>query len=169
MTAPIRDWQVVAGKYIACLLFYCRALAADAGVHAGADELRRGVTSAVRHRPWPVFTSYLGVFLAGAMFLAIGLFVSSLVKSQLVAAMISLVISLIFMAAAFARPTFDGGSLVERLIYFISVPEHFRRDFCRGILDTRHIVLYVTVTLFSPVSDGAVAGSATTVSGEPGA
>ena len=49
--------------------------------------------------PWPVVTSYLGVVLAGAMFLAIGLFVSSLVRSQLVAAMVALVVSLVFVVA----------------------------------------------------------------------
>jgi ABC-2 type transport system permease protein len=31
-------------------------------------------------------------------------------------------------------------------VYFISVPEHFRRDFCRGVIDTRNVVLYVSVT-----------------------
>src|SRR5262245_18959678 len=40
--------------------------------------------------PAPIWTSYLGIVLAGAMFLALGLFVSSLVKSQLVAWMVSL-------------------------------------------------------------------------------
>lgn len=148
MTVPIREWQIVAGKYIACLLFYC-VLWLPTLAYIPVMTNMTWSPFAFGVDPWPVFTSYLGVFLAGAMFLALGLLISSLVKSQLVAAIISLVISLVFMAAAFARPTFDGGSLVERLIYFISVPEHFRRDFCRGILDTRHIVLYVTVTLFS--------------------
>ena len=46
--------------------------------------------------PAPIVTSYVGVMLAGAMFLAIGLFVSSLVKSQLVAWMASLLLGLIF-------------------------------------------------------------------------
>ena len=146
MTAPIREWQIVAGKYIACLLFYfvlwLPTLAYIPVLTNWSYPLSFGVD------PRPVVTSYVGVFLAGAMFLAIGLLVSSLVKSQLVAAIISLVVSLIFTAAAFARPTFDGGSLVERLIYFVSVPEHFRRDWCRGIVDTKHVILYVSVTLF---------------------
>jgi ABC-2 type transport system permease protein len=88
------------------------------------------------------------VFLAGAMFLALGLFVSSLVKSQMVAALISLVLSLGFVLAAFWRPEMDTGGLVYRLLYFFSVPLHFSRDFTRGIIDTRHVILYVSVTLF---------------------
>ena len=35
-----------------------------------------------------------------------------------------------------------------RLLYFFSVPLHFSRDFTRGLIDTRHVVLYVSVTLF---------------------
>lgn len=98
--------------------------------------------------PYPVLTSYLGVVLAGAMFLSIGLFVSSLVKSQLVAALIAMLISLPLVAAAFWRPDRDSGSFLYRLTKFISVPEHFREDFTRGLLDTRPLILYVSVTLF---------------------
>jgi ABC-2 type transport system permease protein len=147
MTAPIRDWQVVIGKYVACLMFYVvlwLPTLAYLPILLNIDW----ATGQPQIDPYPVLTTYLGVFLAGAMFLAIGLFVSSLVRSQLVAAMISLVISLVFVVAAFWRPDLDVGSLTHRLIYFISVPEHFRRDFTRGLIDTRHLVLYVSVTLF---------------------
>ena len=67
---------------------------------------------------------------------------------QMVAALISLMLSLIFIVAEFWRPELDSNSLLHRLIYFISVPLHFKSDFTRGILDTGHIVLYATVTLF---------------------
>jgi ABC-type transport system involved in multi-copper enzyme maturation permease subunit len=98
--------------------------------------------------PWPVVTTYLGLILAGAMFLAIGLLVSSLVKSQLVSALLTLIVSLAFVTAAFVRPSYDTVSLAKQLVYFISVPEHFRLTWCRGVIDSRHAILYVTVTLF---------------------
>jgi len=98
--------------------------------------------------PYPALTSYIGVILAGAMFLSLGLFVSSLVKSQLVAWMLALLLGLGFVLPSLLRWWFDTGSAGYRLVYFISVPEHFRRDFTRGILDTRPLVLYATVTLF---------------------
>ena len=147
MTAPIRDWQVVAAKYIACLMFYVvlwLPTVAYLPVLLNLDW----ATWQPRIDPYPVLTSYLGAFLAGAMFLAIGLFVSSLVRSQMVAALVSLVISLVFVVAAFWRPDLDVGSLGYRLIYFVSVPEHFRRDFTRGLIDTRNLVLYVSLTVF---------------------
>jgi ABC-type transport system involved in multi-copper enzyme maturation permease subunit len=81
------------------------------------------------------------------MFLAIGLFVSSLVRSQLVAAMLALVLSLPFVVAAFWRPELGTNAAAERILYVLSVPEHFRRDFTRGLIDTRPLILYGSITL----------------------
>lgn len=147
LTAPIRDWQVVAGKYIGAVLFYL-VLWLPTLVYVPILLNLDWATWQPRIDPWPVLTSYLGVVLAGAMFLAVGLFVSSLVKSQLVAAMISLVVSLVFVVAAFWRPDLDANSLTAKVVAFVSVPEHFRRDFTRGLVDTRHLVLYLSVTAF---------------------
>jgi ABC-type transport system involved in multi-copper enzyme maturation permease subunit len=98
--------------------------------------------------PFPALSTYLGLTLAGAMFLAIGLLVSSLVRSQMVAALISLVVSLVFIVAGFfiRHLDLDTGDPWYRLAYFFTVPLHFYRDFTRGIIDTRHLVLYGTVT-----------------------
>ncbi|MGL4423928.1 MAG: ABC transporter permease [Gemmataceae bacterium] len=145
MTAPIRDWQIVLAKYAACLAFYMTMwlptlvylpilLNLDADGHPQID-------------PFPVITSYIGALVAGAMFLAIGLFVSSLVKSQMVAALLSLAVSLVFVVAAFWKPELDPTNLRDQITAFISVPEHFRRDFTRGLIDTRHLILYASVTL----------------------
>ena len=98
--------------------------------------------------PAPVLTLYAGMALAGAMFLALGLLVSSLVRDQLVAALIALAVSLVFLVAGFWRPDLDSGGLFESVVYFFSVPLHFSRTFTRGVLDTRPLVLYGSVTLF---------------------
>lgn len=207
LTAPIRDWQVVLAKFVACFAFYLLlwattlvyvpiladlhakwqgnvspyaimlvagvvlvivskvgfwfelngwlvillgvlgvALAAVGGYyHAGEEKHLIHITAGID--PRPVVTSYLGVVLAGAMFLALGLLVSSWVKSQLVAWMLSLLIGLGFVVPAMLRWQFDAGSAWYPLVYYVSVPEHFRRDFTRGMIDTRPLVLYVTVTL----------------------
>lgn len=146
MTAPIRDWQVVTGKYVACLMFYVvlwlpTLVYLPVLINLNLTTWEAGID------PRPVLTSYIGLFLAGAMFLAIGLFVSSMVKNQLVAAMVSLVISLVFVFAAFLETGISSGSFWDKLIYYLSVPEHFRRDFSRGLIDTRSLMLYVSVTL----------------------
>src|SRR5262249_50883695 len=209
LTAPIRDWQVVAAKFLACFGFYLvlwlptlvyvpvladlhatwkptftpysiAMLAGIAlviigkmlffldapfslvlglglvGLAAAGSGGSLHSTQAAEHLlkltagidPTPIYTSYLGIVLAGAMFLALGLFVSSLVKSQLVAWMASLLLGLVFVLPSLLRWWFESGTLGYSIVYFISVPEHFRRTFTRGQLDTRPLVLYVTVTLF---------------------
>jgi ABC-type transport system involved in multi-copper enzyme maturation permease subunit len=103
--------------------------------------------------PMPIVTSYLGLALAGAMFLALGLWVSSLVRNQLVAALLALALNLVFIlggllvVGGFVTPPSDTSVLGYRLLLFLSVPLHFSRDFARGLVDTRHVVLYVSVTL----------------------
>ena len=214
MTAPLREWQVVLSKYLACLAFYVILwlptllyLPALLGAHkpvwhaawtpssvlfvaglaaalagllllgpqlgtrwrvASLVLLAGGTAAAVAggllhyHRdavhlvevpiapgldPYPVLATYLGMFLAGAMFLALGLLVSSLVRSQMIAALVALAVSLLFIVAGFVRPEQDGGALYQ-LAYFFSVPLHFDRAFTRGVVDTRPLLLYSSTALF---------------------
>lgn len=208
LTAPIRDWQVVCAKFVACFAFYLllwsttliyvpvladlkadwqgnvtlfgamlvvgilflvlaaigfwfesngwvvvllglagMVLAGGGGYAHDVYDQRHLVHFTWNIDPRPVLTSYFGVVLAGAMFLAVGLLVSSWVKSQLVAWMLSLLLGLGFVLPAALRWQVDSGSNWDALVYYLSVPEHFRRDFTRGVIDTRPLVLYVTVTL----------------------
>lgn len=212
MTAPLRDWQIVLGKYLACLAFYTvlwlptlaylpallgaarpivhaawtgwsltllgglaalaaglallvprvgtgarlvsvalvvagAAAAAVGGVMHYTQDAEQLIMVPVLLDPYPVLSTYLGMFLAGAMFLAVGLFVSSLVRDQMVSALVALTLGLVFIVAGFWRPEADGGPLY-RLIYFFSVPLHFDRGFTRGVVDTRPVVLYASVTVF---------------------
>jgi ABC-type transport system involved in multi-copper enzyme maturation permease subunit len=128
------------------LLFGLGAAAAVAGgvLHYQHDsqhlvEISAGID------PAPVFTVYLGMILAGAMFLAIGLFVSSLVRDQLVAAIVALMVGLLFVGASFFKPALDSGNVFDRVVYFFSVPLHFSKSFTRGLIDTRPVILYVSL------------------------
>jgi ABC-2 type transport system permease protein len=212
MTAPLRDWQVVLCKYLACLAFYAvlwlptllylpallgaqwpvyhnawtwssitfvagllcllvgailllprlgtRArlislgLMALGGVAAGVGGWFHYHADGphlfevpVMLDPYPVLWTYIGMFLAGAMFLAIGLFISSLVRNQMVAAILALAVGLLFIGAGFWRPELSNSDLYNRL-YFFSVPLHFDRSFTRGLLDTRPMILYASTALF---------------------
>ena len=145
MTAPLYDWQVVLCKYLACFAFYVvlwLPTLAYLPLLLGARTPQGAVD------PMPAVSSYLGLALAGAMFLALGLLVSSLVKSQMVSALLALFLSLGFIVVGIWRPEMDTGSLLYRVLFFFSVPLHFYRDFSRGLIDTRHVVLYVSVAVF---------------------
>jgi ABC-type transport system involved in multi-copper enzyme maturation permease subunit len=145
MTAPIRDSHVVLGKYIACILFYV-VLWVPTLVLVPVLVNWDWAANTARIDPNPVITTYLGVLLAGMMFLALGLFVSSLVKNQLVAAVLALAVSLPFVVTAFWKPSLEAGTFWYQVMTLIGVPEHFRKDFCRGVVDTRAVVLYLSVT-----------------------
>jgi ABC-type transport system involved in multi-copper enzyme maturation permease subunit len=141
------------GRVAGLVLFVAGAAAAGVGgwLHHQRDA-EHLLFVPVGANSWPVApsvaSSYLGVFLAGAMFLALGLFVSSLVRNQMVAAMVALFLSLGFIVAGIWRPEMDTGTLPYRVLFFFSVPLHFARDFSRGVIDSRHVVLYVSVALF---------------------
>jgi ABC-type transport system involved in multi-copper enzyme maturation permease subunit len=136
------------GRLISLLLLFGGAAAAIAGglLHYQRDTIHV-VDIPVALDPYPVLATYLGLFLAGAMFLSLGLFISSLVRDQLVAALIALALSLPFIVGAFWRPEVRSGPVYEALKFF-SVPMHFEQGFTRGLVDTRPLVLYASLTLF---------------------
>ncbi|MEZ6141121.1 MAG: ABC transporter permease [Zavarzinella sp.] len=209
MTAPIRDWQIVAGKFIACSAFYkflwlptlifwpifmdlhpTWNLQAGITVYSimmavGIGLLLLGLvimpwnrfwtgylivvvgtilaagfgylhyTKNVVHivdlqagiDPYPIFTSYVGIMCAGIFFLSIGIFISSLVKSQMVAALLSVVTGILLVGVGkVLLPQFDPSGLPHRILGFFTVSEHFTSDFGRGLIDTRNIVFYLSGT-----------------------
>jgi ABC-2 type transport system permease protein len=146
LTAPVRDWQVVLSKYAACYLFYVIMWLPTLLYLPVLLDWQWGSGPGID--PWPVVSTYLGLALAGAMFLALGLFVSSLVKSQIISAFLALFLGLVFIVAGVWRPDMDTSGTVYQAIYYFTVPLHFERNFSRGIVDTRNLVFYSTVALF---------------------
>jgi ABC-2 type transport system permease protein len=156
LTSPLRDWQIVLAKFVACYAFFIILWLPTLAYLPALLDLD-WTTFATGVDPWPFVTAYLGLALAGAMFVALGLFVSSLVADQLLAVVLSLFLNLAFVAGGFLlaflagvlqRTDVDTGSQLYQVLYYFTVPLHFERGFTRGQIDTRQLVLYVTVTLF---------------------
>jgi gliding motility-associated transport system permease protein len=124
-----------------CLYVYLRFVQPD-------PRLTTDLEIVCGNDPSTVAATYLGLALAGAMFLALGMFVSSLVKSQMVAALIALFLGLIFIMVGFWRPDMDTSSPLYRTLFYFTVPLHFENNFSRGRVDTRQLVLYASVALF---------------------
>jgi hypothetical protein len=143
-------FHLVRGRIIAALAFLCCGLLL-LGVVALAclplwTEQRLWIVYC-NIDPWPVVTTYLGLLLAGAMFLSIGLFISSLVKSQMIAALIALFFLLFFIVGGIWRPDMDTSGTPYQVLYYLTVPWHFERSFGRGLIDTRNLILYSSVAL----------------------
>lgn len=117
------------------------------GQHLAWGEPEHLIEASFQLDPAPVISTAIGLVLAGAMFLALGLFVSSLVRDQLVAAQVALALGLVFVAGSYAGSAAEGG-LGYQLAYYLSVPLHFERAFTRGVLDLGAVTLYASVAIF---------------------
>jgi ABC-2 type transport system permease protein len=145
MTAPVRDLEVVMAKYTAAMIFYLLmwlpALACLPIVGHFANEksaLDAGTLGGV----------YLGIFLSGGLFLSAGCFASSLTRSQVVAAVVSLAAGVILLIVAFLAqvvPATDQWQ--EQIVPYFNLFKQMD-DFTRGVVDTRTVVLYASLSLF---------------------
>src|SRR5687767_4576248 len=139
LTSPLTDFQIVMGKFLGGLVLYAAMLA--------VTLVHMAFLFAFGNPEWrPVLTGYLGVLLMGGCFLSLGLFISSLTKNQLVAGMVTFAVFLMFWIinwiAAFTGPT------TQSVLNYLSITEHLN-DFTRGVLDTKHLVYYVSFIAFS--------------------
>ena len=136
MTAPVRDWQVVMGKFLAALTLLLFILIPTLSYLFLLTRFGNpDVTAAL--------AGYLGLLLMGAALLAVGTFASSLTQNQIVAALLGLVLVLAMWLLNLA-----GGFLSGRLasvLEYLSPLSHYQ-DFGRGVVDTTHVIYYLSVT-----------------------
>ena len=136
LTAPVRDREVILGKFLGslgiltvmlALTFYYPILL----ISFGDPDMG------------PIATGYLGLFLLGSVSLAVGLFASSLSSNQIVAAVVAggILFALWFVGLA---ATFLPEALAE-IIGFLSLSRYFP-DFMMGIIDTRGMIYYLSIT-----------------------
>jgi ABC-2 type transport system permease protein len=93
-------------------------------------------------------STFLGIFLLGALYMAIGCFASSLTRNQIVAAMISFAIGAAFFLVSFLGDQFPlQPTWVTRVLDCVCVWRQMQ-EFARGVVDTRYIVFYVTAAVF---------------------
>lgn len=145
MTAPVRDGQVVLAKFTAALTFYLimwlpllGCLLTVQHFSINAPPLDVGVLG----------STYLGLLLVGALFLAFGCFASSLTQSQAVAAILALGFNLgLFILASYVGEMHGRFGEIGKLLAGLTITDYLQ-DFARGIVDTRAIVSFVTLTLF---------------------
>ncbi|MDZ7371521.1 MAG: ABC transporter permease [candidate division KSB1 bacterium] len=134
MTSPVTNTQAILGKFTAAALLYLVML-------AGTALFVLFLFLYGKPEVGSVLTGYLGLFLLGLSYLSFGLFFSTLTDNQIIAAVSSFVFILFFWAIGWVSG-FVSPSLGELLTNF-SLIEHFD-DFAKGVLDTKHIVFYLS-------------------------
>jgi len=143
LTAPVTDLQVVLGKYAGALIFFLLVTAPTAAYFIMLKAMAPGMVSL----DWmPVLAGYLILWLIGSCFIAIGMFVSALTRSQVVAAVGCFVAVSILFFLDTVRLVLPGAAMQEALTY-LSSTLHVQ-DFAQGVVDTRPIVLYLSLAVF---------------------
>jgi len=147
MTAPVKDWHVVLAKFLGAALFFGILLLPTVACFWVFDIVSHGAAAA--RSTGAILSTYFLLFMLGSLFVSIGVFASSLVRDQINAAVITLVVTILY----FYIPMLIGRLLnvtdprVQQVAEFFSPINHLV-DFAKGLVDTRRIVWYVSATSF---------------------
>lgn len=137
-TYPVRDGEIVMGKFLAAWAFFLVMLSLTA------------INPLVFYRFYqfdvaPLMAAYLGIFLLGTAFIACGLFVSSLTENQVVSAMATYGILVFFWFLTWNEEA-TGEGLLQALLR-LSLFDRFY-NFSRGVIDTRDVVFFIVFAGF---------------------
>jgi ABC-2 type transport system permease protein len=145
MTAPVKDWQVVITKWLGCVIFYI-ILWLPTAIYFFVFNWATKAESA--HAAGAYAGSYLLLLLMGMFYISVGCFASALTKNQIIAAIISLVMILVLLFAGLLQYVMlDVSGQLRDVFGYFSAIEHME-TFSQGIIDSRAIVWYLSMTTF---------------------
>jgi len=138
LTSPLKDVEIVLGKFFGAMAMYLGLLAVMA--------LYMSVLFLWGNPAWmPVLSGYLGLILMGGGFIATGLFISSLTSNQMVAGTASFVVFLLLWIIGWFGES--AGPTLSTILSYLSITEHFD-DFGKGVIDTKHVIFYLSFIAF---------------------
>jgi ABC-2 type transport system permease protein len=138
LTSPIKDIEIILGKWLGALLLYLCVL--------GMSALNIGMLF-LWSKPdlKPVLVAYLGLLLQGGCLLAIGIFLSTMTKNQIVAGGVTFFLSLLLWILNYILE-FVAGTFWQFLNY-LSLTTHME-NFSKGVVDSKDVIFYVTMIFF---------------------
>jgi len=139
-TAPITDLQIVVGKFLAAVGLY------GLMILAGLLNLALIWHYATTPPEWkPVLTGALALLLFGSCFIALGVFVSTLTRNQIVAGILSFCLFLGVWTLGWADDPSAGP--VMRAVAYLGVTTHME-DMVKGVVDLKDVVFYLSFIAF---------------------
>jgi len=145
MTAPVRDWELVLGKWLGAFLLLLTFLAITIIYPMVLNQLvDPGIDQG------PLITGYLGLALLCAATVAVGVFISSLFNNQIAAfaTTMGVVIFLWWIIGVIGQVASQTGSPAD-LATYLDYSGHFYNNLMRGVLDLRDLVYYLSITTVS--------------------
>ncbi|HUI57699.1 MAG TPA: ABC transporter permease subunit [Bryobacteraceae bacterium] len=139
LTSPLKDIEIILGKWCGAMLLYLCVLGMSVLNIAmlfmwGKPDLK------------PVLVAYLGLILQGGCLLAIGTFVSTTTKNQIVAGGVTFFVSLLLWLLSWFT-AFDTTAFAS-VINYLSIVTHME-NFSKGVIDSKDVVFYLSMIFFS--------------------
>lgn len=139
LTAPVRDWEVVVGKWLGGMLFVLTLLLVTWFFPLVLNELvDPGIDQGL------LISNYLGLALMSSAFIAIGVLMSALIPNQIAAFFATLGVLLVLWMIGY--PAYAMGSQGSEVLRYLDMSEHFYYTFYEGVIDLKDIVYYLSVT-----------------------
>lgn len=137
LTSPVKDWEVVVGKFLGSLALFMAIL----GI-----SLFFPLTLSVLGNPdmGPIAGGYIGLLLLGSALLSLGVLTSSITQNQIVSAVLGVVfVVLLWLIGALGEIT---GPPLSGVLTYLALSEHFF-DLIKGVVDTKDVLYYLSVTV----------------------
>ncbi len=140
LTLPIKDWQIVIGKYLSIFLFVLGVMVLTIPIPLTLGRMGDFEVGAI-------IGEYAGTLLLAGAGIAVGQFISSVSKNQ-ISAFIFSVLALVFITlVGRMNAIMDLPRWLSDFVKFLSMDHHFT-SFEKGLLDTRDIAYFVLMTAF---------------------
>ncbi len=140
MTLPVRDEEVILGKFLAGLTLITLTVILEFPLVAITAKL--GDVD-----PGPVIGGVVGAILLGGAYLAIGLFISALTENQIVAFILGVVACFALFIVGESLVLVTAPSSLAPLLSYLGLGAHFE-SIGRGVIDSRDVIYYLSVSGF---------------------
>ncbi|MGI8991438.1 MAG: ABC transporter permease subunit [Bryobacteraceae bacterium] len=138
MTSPVRDWEIILGKWLGALIMYLSVI--------GLSALNILTLFAYGKPDWkPILVAYLGLILQGGCLLAIGTFISTTTRNQIIAGGATFAVCLLLWVLDWVS-SYEQAAWAK-VVSYCSVLTHFE-PFSKGIIDTKDVVFYLSMIFF---------------------
>ena len=145
LTSPVKDWELVVGKWLGGLLLLLSIVGLTL---IYPIILHQMVTPGIDQGP--LVTGYLGIFLFSSALVAVGVFVSSLFNNQIAAFVATLgVLIVLWWIITPIGQVIGTGSALSEIVTYIGLQEHYFSNLIVGILDLSDVVYYLSLTALS--------------------
>lgn len=138
MTSPLYDWEIVLGKWLGAMVMYLCMI--------GMSAINIGTLFLWGSPDWrPTLTGFLGLILQGGCILAVGTFISTTTKNQIIAGAVTFGVCLMLWVLQAVSEFNDAGW--AQAIAYCSILTHFE-PFSKGIIDSKDLIFYFSAIFF---------------------